>query len=197
MREHLRFSLILSLICLFAGLGLSLVNKITRPRILAQLEKTEKESLHQVIPGAERFEPVTKNGQIYYYKGFDKKEELLGYAFKTKKRGYCSDILTMVGMTPTGEIISIKILEHNETPGIGSKITEVETKETVWDRLKRKSPKIKEERPWFCEKFKGKNIRNLEKEVEVISGATISSEAVIGSVKEKALEILEEIRNEE
>ena len=195
MREYLKFSLILFLICLFASLGLSLANKITKPRILAQLEKEKREALLEVIPEAEIFESLRRNDEIFY-KGFDKERNLLGYAFKTKKRGYSRDILTMVGMTPEGKIISIKILEHTETPGIGSKITEVRKRETIWERLKKRPTEIKEEKPWFYERFEGKNVKNLDKEVEVISGATISSEAVIKSVKEKAERILKIIKNE-
>lgn len=192
MREYLRFSLILFLICFFTAFSLSLVNRITQPKILAQLEKEQQLALHEVVPQAFRFEPIKKDGEIHYYKAFDKDGNLLGYAFKTETKGYSSNILTMVGIKPDGKIISIKILSHNETPGIGSKITEIKTTQTLWDKFTKKPQETKEE-PWFCEQFKGKDVRNLEKEIEAISGATISSEAVIKSVKEKAELLLKEI----
>lgn len=195
MKDYLKFGLILFLICLFASLGLSLVNKITKPRILAQLEEEEKASLYQVIPEAERFEPIKKNDEVCYYRAFDEKGNLLGFAFKAEGKGYSSNILTMVGMKTDGKIIAIKVLSHNETPGIGSKINEIKTTQDLWDRLTKKPKETKEE-PWFGEQFKGKDARNLEKEVEAISGATISSEAVIKSVKEKAELILSQLYEE-
>lgn len=196
MKEYLRFSLILLLICIFSAFGLSLVNRFTRPKILSQLEKEEKSALSEVIPEAEEFIPVKKNDQIRYYKAFDKEKKLLGFAFKAKKRGYAGDILTVAGICADGKIIAIKILSHNETPGIGSKICEVRATQTIWEKLRKKPSEVKEEKPWFWEKFKGKDVKNLDKEVEVISGATISSEAVIESIKIKAEEILKEAQDE-
>ncbi len=196
MKEYLRFSLVLLLICIFSAFGLSLVNRFTRPKILGQLEKEEKDALFEVIPEAEEFIPVEKNDEVYYYKAFDKEKNLLGFAFKAKKRGYAGDILTMAGICPDGKIIAIKILSHNETPGIGSKICEVKVTQTIWEKLRKNSSQTKEEKPWFWETFKGKDAKNLDKEVETISGATISSEAVIESIKMKTEEILKEIQNE-
>ena len=90
----------------------------------------------------------------------------------------------------------IKILSQNETPGLGSKIIEVEQDETIWSAL---SQEKKEEaavpKPWFQEQFRGENIDSLD-QIETITGATISSTGVIDSIREKAEIILEEIKND-
>ena len=47
--------------------------------------------------------------------------------------------------------------------------------------------------PYFTEQFKGRDIKSLKlskNNIQAITGATISSKAVLESIKEKGLEIL-------
>ncbi|HQJ09792.1 MAG TPA: RnfABCDGE type electron transport complex subunit G, partial [Deltaproteobacteria bacterium] len=91
-------------------------------------------------------------------------------------RGYSGDIRIMVGIEPTGKIISIAVTDQKETPGLGSKITE----------------------GWFLNQYKGKSLQNAKWKVkkdggdfEAISGATISPRAVTDAVR-KGLEEYEQ-----
>ena len=105
----------------------------------------------------------------------------------------------MVGITEDGTIQGIKILSQNETPGLGTKIIEVESDKTIWSVLSKESTEaisVEIPKPWFQEQFKRKNVRNLD-EIEIITGATTSSETVIDSIKEKAEQILEVIKDVE
>ena len=99
----------------------------------------------------------------------------------------------MVGITDDGTIQGIKILSQNETPGLGSNIDEVVEDKTVWTAFS-KEEKGATPKPWFQEQFRGKSINNLD-QIETITGATISSAAVIVSIKEKVEIILKEIKN--
>lgn len=48
-----------------------------------------------------------------------------GYAVETMTRaGYGGEIRMMVGFLPDGEIYNIEVIQHNETPGLGSKIAD-------------------------------------------------------------------------
>ena len=48
----------------------------------------------------------------------------MGVAIKTKSsKGYSGDIWLMVGLDTTGTIRNIVVIEHKETPGLGSKMT--------------------------------------------------------------------------
>ena len=142
----------------------------------------EKSSLGLVFPEADMFLRVRfkdSNG-VNHYEAFDSERNLIGYAFKAGKRGYSSIIETMVGVTPGGEITNIKIMYQRETPGLGSKIEEV---------------KKGDSQAWFQAQFSGKTIDNLDKGIQAITGATISSKAVIDSVKEKASQVLQAIKD--
>lgn len=173
MKEMVRYGFILGLICLVASGLLAGVNSLTKSRIIAQAQ-AEESSLKEVIPEAVHFEPVkSKQGEIIYYKAHDKEGRLVGVAFKTSGKGYSSTIETMVGMKKDATITTIKILSQNETPGLGAQITQ----------------------PQFTRQFTLKNIGNLN-EVQAITGATISSKAVIDSVKKKAQELKGLIKDE-
>ena len=174
MKEIVRYGTTLGLICLLAGGLLAVVNSLAQPRILAQAKEEEQRTLSEVLPQADRFEAVkaADKEEAIYYKAYDKDNKLIGLAFKAEGKGYSSTVETMAGMNLDGEISTIKILSQNETPGLGSRVTENS----------------------FTGQFKNKNIPDLSK-VEAITGATISSKAVIDLVKEKAEEIKALIKN--
>lgn len=188
--NYVKYAAILAIICLVASGLLSVVFNLAQPRILYQQSLEEKNSLREVFPAAASFEAVEEKDNILYYKALDKKKEALGFVFKTSKRGYSSDIVTMAGMDQNGVITHIKILFQNETPGLGSRITEVVGKETFWDVLLRRAKIMQPPRPWFMAQFSGKKADELDRSIDAITGATISSRAVIDSVQEKAKEIL-------
>ena len=174
MKEMLRYGFILALICLVASGLLATVNSLAKGKILAQVKLEEEASLREVIPEAESFQPVKHGEEIIYYQAVDKKGRPTAVVFKATNKGYSSAIETMVGMEKNGTIIAVKVLNQNETPGLGNRILQ----------------------PSFTGQFTAKNIQRLD-EVQAIAGATISSRAVLDSVKKKAEEIKGLIENEE
>ena len=188
--NFVKYASTLFIICLAASGLLSVVHRATYPRIFKQAQAEEAQSLKDVFPGAGQFEPVKQGGDIAYYKAMSG-GQLLGYAFKTSKRGYSSDIVTMVGMDTQGVILKIKILAQNETPGLGTRVTEVIQKETLWDVLMKKAHLKEKPQPWFQAQFSGKRFDALDTSVDTITGATITSRAVLDSVVEKARQIME------
>ncbi|HTZ11251.1 MAG TPA: RnfABCDGE type electron transport complex subunit G [Candidatus Margulisiibacteriota bacterium] len=166
MKETMRYGFILSVICLIAAGLLAGVNSLTKKLIVAQAQAEEGAALKEVLPGAEKFEAVTKNPETIYYKGSDKGGKFLGVVFKASGKGYSSVIETLVGMDKVGKITAIKVLSQNETPGLGMRVTEGN----------------------FTGQFANKYTRELSG-VQAITGATISSRAVIDSVMKKAQEV--------
>lgn len=171
MREMLRYGLILGLICSLASGLLAGVNHLTKAKIIAQAQAEEASSIKELFPGAANFQSIkSKAGEDIYYKAYNQEGNFLGVAFKAIGKGYSSDIETLVGMTKEGKIIAIKIINQNETPGLGSRVNE----------------------PSFTGQFTGRDTQDLSG-VQAITGATISSRAVIDAVKNKAEEIKNEI----
>ena len=194
--NFIRFAATLAIICLASSGLLSVVYGITRPKIAAQQLREEEESLKEVFPEAVGFEPVREAGEILYYKAIGQDEKEIGYVFKASSRGYSSDIVTIAGLDLKGRITNIKVVYQNETPGLGTRITEVIQKETLWDVILKKVKLGKPPKPWFQEQFSGKDAFGLSQNIDAITGATISSRAVIESVQEKASRLKELIRDE-
>ncbi|MEK7849782.1 MAG: FMN-binding protein [Candidatus Omnitrophota bacterium] len=167
--DYFRYALTLAVICFVASAMLGAVYSLTNPIILSQQALREESGLREVLPEAKSFEAVKEGENIIYYIAFGPDKRVLGYVFKASKKGYSAEIVTMVSMDKDGFISRIKILSQNETPGIGTKII---------DSL------------WFLGQFMGKNADDLGNGVQAITGATITSRAVIDSIKEKAKEIM-------
>ncbi len=183
----LRYGIILGLICLVATGLLATVNFFTKTRIAAEAQKEIEISLKEVLPEALNFEAIKFQNETVYYKGFSRDKSLAGVAFIARGKGYSGIIETMVGMKTDGTITAIKILSQSETPGLGSRIGEIKNSTTIIDLFKGKHPKSSL-KPWFQKQFSNKKSSDLDG-VSAITGATISSWAVINSIKNKALEI--------
>lgn len=175
MKEMMRYGFILALICVIAAGLLAVVNTLTTPRILAAALSEEQAALKEVMPLAAKFTVVKSavEKEVLYYKAFDGQEKLIGFVFKASGKGYSSVIETLAGIFPDGKISAIKILSLNETPGLGMRVTE--------DK--------------FTRQFSHQNSLDLSS-VEAITGATISSRAVMNSVIKKAQEIKGLINND-
>ena len=177
-----RLGVTLTVICAVTSLALSFTFLITNPRIEAAAEKKKKEAILSVIKNAESYEPVqTAEGEIYYrvLKG----KELRGYALPVQAKGYSSTIEMMAGIDLRGKLTNLSVIKHEETPGLGARIVEI---------------RPGEEEPWFTRQFRGKEQQQLDlKNIQAITGATISSRAVIEGVRQAVTEFTAEVLNEE
>jgi electron transport complex protein RnfG len=175
MKEMMRYGLILAIICVIAAGLLAAVNKLTGPKIIAAAQSEEQSALKEVMPLAAKFRAVKSDTdkETLYYKAFDSQDKLIGFVFKSRGKGYSSVIETLAGIFLDEKISAIKIISVNETPGLGMRVTENK----------------------FTGQFNQKNCSDLSG-VQAITGATISSRAVIDSVMKKAVEIKELIKND-
>lgn len=173
MKEITRYGFILGLICVLAAGLLAGVNVLTRSKIAEQGQAEEQSALKEIMPQAEKFIPVGQAPEVLYYKAVNSQKQLIGFIFKASGKGYSSVIQTLAGMNLRGEISAVKVISQNETPGLGMRVTENK----------------------FTDQFKNQDSLSLS-DVQAITGATISSEAVMSSVIKKAQEIKELIKNE-
>jgi electron transport complex protein RnfG len=168
-KEIVRYGITLLLIFVVAGASLAIINSFTKAKAQSL---TEEAIFKEVFPLAVNFEAVTSCEETIYYKAFDKEGKFVGAVFKASGKGFSSTIVTIAGLTKDGKITAIKVINQNETSGMGSRVTESD----------------------FSSRFCDKDLKNLN-EVQAITGATISSSAVIESVKQKAEEISQLIKN--
>lgn len=173
MRDTIKYGLLLGFICFLASSILAVVNGITEPKILAQKESEHEEALNAVMPQSEGFKACYENDIIIYYAAYDRNGQLNGFVIKAYSKGYSSTIEAVAGLLLNLEIADIKIISQNETPGLGSRITETN----------------------FLGQFKGKTLDRLS-EVQAITGATVSSSALMRSVQEKITEVKDTLLTE-
>ncbi|MBF0750970.1 MULTISPECIES: electron transport complex subunit RsxG [Pasteurellaceae] len=128
-----------------------------------------------VIPQNENFKGIQK---IYFAK---KEQKISAYAYETTAPdGYSGDIRLLVGLTPAGEVLGVRVIEHHETPGLGDKI---ELRISNWILSFNHNP-INETNlnDWAVKKDGGK--------FDQFSGATITPRAIVNQVKRSALVML-------
>ncbi|MCW3786048.1 RnfABCDGE type electron transport complex subunit G [Plebeiibacterium sediminum] len=170
--------LALLIITAIAGGTLGMVYKVTKePIAVAKLAK-QKKAIEQVVPGfdnnptEEVYELESKEG--YKLKVFPckKGEELLGVAISSKTdKGFAGEIKIMVGLKPDGTIINYSVLEHQETPGLGSKMND-------WFRMDKGNQSILDKNPSNTKMVVSKD----GGDIDAITAATISSRAFLDAI---------------
>ena len=169
MKETLKLGIILLIITVFSAGVLAISNNLTKDKI-AQIElENSLAALNEIfgegyefrdIDAKEHDKIIANNPEVVEISEAYKDEILSGYAIKTISGGYSGKLIVLTGISvEEDEILGIRLLEHSETPTLGGKAEE----------------------PEFYERFPGESI-NEEVKVEVISGATVTSEGVIRGV---------------
>jgi electron transport complex protein RnfG len=184
MSEIKKLVLVLSLVCFASALGLAMVHQLTEERIAAARLEFELRAVREVIALDYVDVPVIIEKKefagipIYRAVG-GTPPVVLGVAAKGSASGYAGPVEVIVGIDSKGIIMGIEILNHRETPGLGSRITE----------------------NLFLNRFKGRELGNEIKlradggDIDAITGATISSRAVSEGV-EAALTLFSAEKNE-
>jgi Na+-translocating ferredoxin:NAD+ oxidoreductase subunit G len=160
----LNMVLSLVLISMVMSATLAFVYEKTKGPIEAASKQKEINSIKQVMPEFDN-DPATakteKDGVVIYR--LKKGNMLVGYAVKSyTEKGFGGHAEIMAGFLPDGKIYNIIILQHRETPGLGTKMAE----------------------PLFNRQFMGKNpatfklkVKKDGGQVDAITAATVSSRA--------------------
>jgi len=171
----------LTLISVGASAALGFVYEMTKGPIDISMLNKKLDAIKQVVPeftnnpNDEMFMLPTGEGDSLEVYPAKKGEEIVGYAIKSyTNNGFSGYIGFMVGFTPDGTIYNINILEHKETPGLGTKMV----------------PDGTPEKPEFKDQFMGKNpadfalkVKKDGGPVDAITAATISSRAYCEGVQ--------------
>lgn len=175
----LRLSSALLIVALCCALTLALIYYNTAPRIEKQKQMMLERSLNSVL-SADKYEKY-ENGMVYY-EAYDKEGIVVGWCLSLSTKGYGGDINLLVGLDSDKKITGVKILDHMETPGLGSQICEV---------------KYGQKEAAFLSQFKSKVVENIQlvkgetkDNIQAITGATVSSRAVVEGVRQGVEEFI-------
>lgn len=174
-KKIISLGLILFTVTAITGLILGVVYEITAGPIQQTQERLKTEALAGALPEADAFSPVElvsdaspliaevqegKNGSAH-----------AGYCIMVIPKGYAGPIEIVVGIAESGKLRAIRILNQSETPGLGAKAP----------------------LPFFSGQYENKEVEKLTvvkappsapDQIQAISGATITSDAVTNGVNE-------------
>ncbi|RLC34105.1 MAG: electron transporter RnfG [Candidatus Nealsonbacteria bacterium] len=185
LRKSIQMVLVLSIVGMISGASLVGVYKYTQPKIEQNKKEEIRRAIFEVIPQAKSYKTIVKEDKLIY-QGLDSSGNLVGYAFTGEGPGYQGTIEIMIGMdSHLNKVTGIQILESVETPGLGAKITSKAFRDQfralvvlpLIELIKRK----KVERP---------------NQIQAITGATISSQAVVDILNKTIKETREKLLKE-
>ncbi|MFW6202933.1 MAG: RnfABCDGE type electron transport complex subunit G [Marinilabilia sp.] len=123
--------LTLVIITIVAGTSLGYIYKLTEEPINESRQRKQQEAIQLVVPdfdnnpAEDMYEITTDEGETLKVFPAKKDGEEVGVAIESvSPKGYSGDVRIMVGIRPDGTIHNYAVLEHTETPGLGSKMDE-------------------------------------------------------------------------
>jgi len=118
----------LALICAVAAVALSLINMITEPRIEAYKEQKLREALEAVSAGYSAGEQQSSDNPdiAYIFPLYAEDNTEAGYVLRLRAAGYGGEMWILASYRNDGSVISARLLENTETPGLGKKAEDPE-----------------------------------------------------------------------
>lgn len=157
-KEILNSVVVLTLVCLLSTLLLSIVYVYSEPHIERQQELLAFRKYSEIFSEADKFEEIT-DGEIQAFQ----ENISLGVIKEVIVQGYGGNIKMLVGIYENNSVAGVRILEHSETPGLGANII----------------------LPRFLDQFIGREKgQDFQRGIDGVTGATISTDAVIKGVME-------------
>lgn len=174
---------VLSVIAMISAGILAQVYGITSVIIEDNQARALEGSVYEVLPGTTKVNILRRSADelgvdepkemrekeqktSLIYQGINDAGQVLGYAFVGEGNGYGGTVRVLVGVDEAfNEIVNLKVLEHTETPGLGSRIEDES----------------------FRRQFVGKKVEDpikVGQDIDGISGATVSSRAVTEAVRQ-------------
>ena len=163
----------LFVICVVSGGILGLVYNATKDPIAAAEKAKKTEAIKNVLPEFQELKDMNvksamEDAELPFHLAYDANGNFIGAAVETfTNKGFSGNISLMVGILADGTVNNISVLQHAETPGLGSKMSE----------------------PSFKDQFNNKhadsfnfNVKKDGGDVDAITAATISSRAFCDAV---------------
>ena len=146
---------------------LAVTDSVTAPKIAENNAQAEVAARQLVFTDAKDFSDVKTSGEATYVEAFDEAGNVIGYVFTTSSKGYGGEIKIMTGMDAEGKVTGIEILSIEETAGLG---------------MNAKKDDFKNQYVSNTGDFTVVKSDAGENEIQALTGATITSQAVTDAV---------------
>lgn len=183
MKETIKITCVLTGVCVICAFLLSLVFAVAKEKIDINAKAKVNNAIYKLAPYVQEIKKIDFDG-LPVYRLFDRQGKLGGYAFTAEGDGYQGKIKILAIIdAQLRKLDGIEIVESVETPGLGAKIQEEKFKKQF--KMLNISPAI--------EYVKEEITKNNE--IKAITGATISSKAVVNILNERINILQTEIKN--
>lgn len=167
MKNLIKPVIVLTVIAFVCTAALAGVNSMTQEIIAKAAAEKKAATMQQLFPEEQGFDAVEIDAETlnkYSSNGVYKAESGSGYIVEVSTSGYGGDIEMMVAFSNECDILGVKVLSHEETNGIGTRVVGDED---------------------YLSNYIGKNAAEPAG-IDAISGATVSSKAVLAGVNNAA-----------
>lgn len=161
----------LLLISVVTALLLSCVNALTADKIAANIAAEKEAAIAAIFPSATENSTVELEAEgitalyLVYSNG-----KAIGYTAEVAPLGFGGELTLMVGVNVNGDVEGVKLIAHSETPGLGSRVSDA----------------------GYLAQYIGKDGAELDDGIDVITGSTVSSKAVLDGVR-TAVSVFEQV----
>ena len=194
--DFIQMALTLFAITAVVAVLLALANSVTAPIIEKSAQDRLNQSLNSLMKEAVTFEEMTEYSKkvniggetvpvIAAYQGRNQSEEVTGYCIHVAPTGYSDAIEMMVAVNGEGAVSGVQILSISDTPGIGMKVQSDAEFQNSLLGLSEQANIVK-------------SAPQKSTDIQVISGASISSAAYINGVNaalETAQVLMQEVES--
>lgn len=209
MKEVLKLSFALGLICLLAATILSFAYFKTKDRQEEAAMEEQARALKKVLPEFtnrpfdDSINVTLNNGksrEVEFYRA-RKNGQLIAVAGRGESEGYGGTVGILAGLTLDGDIRKIVVTDHQETPGLGTKATAREAPRTIMDLLSKDqsedagqaddeqlppNPYLDQYEAYNMMEKQQFKLHDSDGEIDAVSGATITSNAIRKAVSQIA-----------
>ncbi|MBQ7464322.1 MAG: FMN-binding protein [Lachnospiraceae bacterium] len=166
-KEYIYPVIILAVICAVTTALLAVTNFFSKPVIDRNLAESARQTRLELLPGADDFQDDTSNAGTLASNEKARVTEVFaasngsGYVYTVKSKSFGGEMTMMVGIGKDGAVTGVKVTEHADTPGVGTK----------------------DHDPSYLAQYVGKSIlesENVKKEpdFDFITGASVTGTAV-------------------
>ncbi len=185
--SSMRLVLTLAIAGLVSGVAIIGIYETALPTITANKARELREAVFKVLPGVSQMQALVyrddelvvvdapDKDEPVIYGGYDQQDDFVGYAMPAAGPGFQDTIGILYGYNPGEKIVvGMEVLESRETPGLGDKIYKDAAFVGGFSALS-VEPEI----------IAVKNgTKSQPNEIDAITGATISSKAVVRIINE-------------
>jgi len=153
----------------------------TKHKIQENEHQALLQNLQSVLPTNHYDNELSENSiqldNITFYRAYKANKPSAAVIKSTSHQGYSGDIQLLTALDINGTLIAVRILNHQETPGLGDKI---ELKKSNWLlNFSHKTLKDMQSSTWAVKRDQG--------QFDQFTGATITPRAVVNEIKKVGL----------